>query len=120
MQDRAAGYPPEGDSDAFIDDMLELLDGPEQREVQRAARELASEEHVQIPAVPGGAELVYVPSPECRSERELRHRGACRLILYGFEGSGWGIARMLTWPTPSRRSIPISRAALGVRSITRP
>lgn len=49
MQHRAAEYLPDGDADAFINDMLELLDGPEQREVQRAARELLSEEHVQIP-----------------------------------------------------------------------
>jgi hypothetical protein len=49
LQERAAGYLPEGEPDAFINDVLELLDGPEQRRVQRAARALLNETHVQIP-----------------------------------------------------------------------
>jgi hypothetical protein len=48
LQHRAAEYLPEGNADHFIDDVLGLLDGPEQRRVQGAARRLLKEEHVQI------------------------------------------------------------------------
>jgi hypothetical protein len=49
LQIRAAEYLPDGDRDAFINDMLAYLDGPEQREVQSKARALLNEPHVQIP-----------------------------------------------------------------------
>ena len=49
MQRRAVEYlQPEGDPVAFIDDILELLDGPEQRLAQGRARQLLNEPHEQI------------------------------------------------------------------------
>jgi hypothetical protein len=50
IQCRAAEYLPNGDADAFIDDVLGLLDGPDQRRVQSRARELLSEpyEHISL------------------------------------------------------------------------
>jgi hypothetical protein len=47
LQQRAAEYLPEGDSDDFINEILGLLDGSEQRRVQRAARLLLNETHGQ-------------------------------------------------------------------------
>jgi hypothetical protein len=49
LQKRAAAYLPEGDAEDFINDVLELLDGPEQRKVQRAARALLNEPQLPIP-----------------------------------------------------------------------
>ena len=49
LQKRAAGYLAEGDPKDFMNDMLDLLDGPEQQRVQRAARALLNETHVRIP-----------------------------------------------------------------------
>jgi hypothetical protein len=49
LQERAASYLPEGDTEHFINDVLELLDGPEQRRVQRAARALLNEPLVPVP-----------------------------------------------------------------------
>ena len=49
LQKRAAEYLPVGNTEAFISDILELLDGPEQRRVQRQARLLLNQTHVQIP-----------------------------------------------------------------------
>ena len=40
MQLRAADYLPDGEAQEFISDMLELLDGPEQRRVQGRTQEL--------------------------------------------------------------------------------
>jgi hypothetical protein len=48
LQRRAEEYLAERDPAEFIDDTLELLDGPEQRRVQRAARVLLNEPHDQI------------------------------------------------------------------------
>jgi hypothetical protein len=49
LQKRTADYLPAGDPQAFIDDALELLDGPELREVQGKARALLHEFNVHIP-----------------------------------------------------------------------
>jgi hypothetical protein len=48
LQHRAADHLPDGDADAFINDSLAYLDGPEQRYVQVEARQLLNEPHVQI------------------------------------------------------------------------
>lgn len=48
MQMRAAEYLPEGDRDIFINDILELLDGPEQRRVQSAAKVALNEPYDHI------------------------------------------------------------------------
>jgi hypothetical protein len=49
LQKRAAAYLPEGDAEDLINDVLELLDGPEQRKVQRAARALLNEPQFPMP-----------------------------------------------------------------------
>lgn len=48
MQLRAASYLPSGNSEIFIDDILGLLDGPDQRRVQSAARKLLNEPQERI------------------------------------------------------------------------
>ena len=49
LQQRAALFLPDGNPDDYISDTLELLDGPEQHRVQKAARVLLNEPYVQIP-----------------------------------------------------------------------
>lgn len=43
MQLRASYFLPDGNADTFIDDILGMLDGPEQRKLQGAARRLLNE-----------------------------------------------------------------------------
>jgi len=48
MQLRASYYLPDGNTETFIDDILGMLDGPEQRKVQAAARRLLNEPQQRI------------------------------------------------------------------------
>ena len=56
IQLRAAEYLPEGDPGDFINDVLELIDGPEQREVQGRAKELLMGEEEERPLTGDDAE----------------------------------------------------------------
>lgn len=49
MQLRASYYLPSGNPETFIDDILGMLDGPDQRRVQSAARRLLNEPQQRIP-----------------------------------------------------------------------
>lgn len=50
MQLRASYYLPNGNAETFIDDILGMLDGPDQRKVQSAARKLLNEpqQHIRL------------------------------------------------------------------------
>lgn len=48
MQLRASYYLPDGNAEMFIDDILGMLDGPDYRKVQAAARKLLNEPQQRI------------------------------------------------------------------------
>ena len=44
LQQRTGEYLPDGDTDQFVDDVIQLIDNPDQARIQEQARELLSKE----------------------------------------------------------------------------